>query len=209
MGLPCCLLDPSAVVVADASVLINLNATGHAPQILRALPNPVVLVDIVLAELNRGRANGKADADLTAKLVHAGLAQIVSLGEIGLIQFERLVIGSAAETLDDGEAATVAYATEVDAIVVIDERKANRICATRFPKLAISCSVDILAHPEIQKKLGRDQLSEAVFCALRDARMRVMPHHVEWVVELIGQDLASQCSSLPRSARALQHSTRA
>jgi predicted nucleic acid-binding protein len=200
---PSCLLDPSAVLVADTSAAINLNATGCAPQILRALPNRLVLVDVVVAELELGREKGRADAGLTGKLVDAGFVDIVKLGATGYQHFERLVIGHAIDTLDDGEAATVAYAAEVGATAVIDERKANRICATRFEKLATASTVDILAHAEIGKALGRENLANAVFSALRDARMRVLTHHLDWVLELIGRERASQCSSLPRSARTL------
>jgi predicted nucleic acid-binding protein len=206
MGHPSCLHDPSSVLVADASVVINMNATGRAPQILRAMRNPFVVTDVVLSELRAGRMTGRADADLTANLVKLGLVKSVPLGEAGLNVFEELVIGSAADTMDDGEAATLAYAMEAGAIAVIDERKANRIRAARFPKLDTACTIDLLAHPDILQALGRDQLADSIFRALKDARMRVMPKHVAWVVALIGEDLASQCASLPRAARTLKTS---
>ena len=62
-------------------------------------------------------------------------------------------------------------------------------------------SVDLLAHHAVEDALGRAALAEAVFLALRDARMRVLPHHIKWVKALIGQSRAQQCPSLPRSAR--------
>ena len=116
--------------------------------------------------------------------------------------FEQLVVGPAARTLDDGEAATIAYAVSVGGVPVIDERKATRICSELFPALRMACTVDVLAHPEIQKGLGGPGLADAVFNALHFGRMRVLPHHVAWVVDLIGIDRASLCSSLPHSVRA-------
>ena len=129
---------------------------------------------------------------------------MVSLGEIGLRHFEGLTIGPANETLDDGEAATLAYALETGAVPVIDEKKATRICAARFANIAPASSVDILAHIDVQKALGQDALATAAFTALQEARMRVLDHHFEWVVSLIGQDRASQCASLPRKIRKLR-----
>jgi hypothetical protein len=38
-------------LVVDASVVINLNASGSAAAILRAVPNPVLVVDVVTDEL--------------------------------------------------------------------------------------------------------------------------------------------------------------
>jgi predicted nucleic acid-binding protein len=196
-----CLLDPSAVLVADTSVAINLNASGSASKILRALPNKLVMVDLVSAELEMGRDKGRIDADLNKDLVEAGLINIVSLGSAGHKRFEELVIGRAGETLDDGEAGTLAYAAAFGATAIIDERKALRICAMRFSAVRTAVTVDIFAHPEIEKALGRAQLAEAVFQSLRDARMRVLENHVPWVLDLIGPDRAAQCTCLPRGAR--------
>ena len=54
--------------------------------------------------------------------------------------------GHGIETLDDGEAATIALAIEINGMPLIDERKANNICKDNFPTLEIGCSVDIFAH---------------------------------------------------------------
>jgi len=115
--------------------------------------------------------------------------------------FTSLVSGSAAETLDDGEAATIAYALEYSATVLIDERKANKICEQRFLELPTGCTVDLLAHDDIKAVLGRDCLADAVFNALYYGRMRILAHHAEWVVNLIGPERAGRCMSLPRSVR--------
>jgi predicted nucleic acid-binding protein len=201
MGSLTYLTDPSAFLVADASTVINLNATGCAQPIIQALPNRLVVVDVVPAELETGRHRGRRDSDLLLELVPAGLVNIVKLGNLAAQHFEDLVIGPAAATLDDGEAATIACAVELKGIALIDERKANRICARRFPDLRVGCTVDILTHPDVLRNLGREKLAGAVFNALRDGRMRVFPHHVAWVVELIGIDQAATCSSLPSSVR--------
>ncbi len=135
------------------------------------------------------------------ELVTAGVIDIVKLGEPAAECFESLVIGPAADTLDDGEAATIAYAMNLNAIAVIDERKANRICAQRFPELRLGSTVDILAHPNVRKRLGKDELAKAVFMALCDGRMRVFSQHLDWVVGLVGPVRAAICTSLPNSVR--------
>jgi predicted nucleic acid-binding protein len=189
------------VIVADASAVINLNATGCATEIITALPNRVAVVDLVTTELEQGRRRDRQDADLLNELVAVGLIEIVRLGEPAVPHFEELVIGPAARTLDDGEAATIAYAIAHDAIPLVDERKANRICAERFPELRVGCTVDIFTHPEMLQSLGREALADAVFNALNHGRMRVFPHHIEWVIGLIGTERAALCTSLPGSVR--------
>lgn len=205
MGSLTCLTDPAVLVVADASVIISLNASGCAADILRALPNRLAVVDVVPAELETGRARGHQDAGRMNDLVTAGLIDIVQLGDEAERHFEGLVVGPAAQTLDDGEAATIAYAVANSALPLIDERKANRICAARFPALRLGCTVDIFSHAKVREGLGKDVLAAAVFNALSQGRMRVLPHHVEWVVGLIGTERATLCTSLPNSARALPH----
>ena len=201
MGLLTCLTDPAALIAADSSTVINLNATGRAQEIIRAIPNRLVVVDIVSAELDEGRRRGRRDAESLSKLVSADLVEIVKLDDFAAPHFEKLVVGPAAMTLDDGEAATIAYANGCGAIAAIDERKATRICAQMFPDLRIGCTVDILAHPGVQQSLGKETLAEAVFKALYHGRMRVFPHHVEWVLGLIGPDQAVVCTSLPNAVR--------
>jgi predicted nucleic acid-binding protein len=201
MGLPTPLTDPAAIVVADASTVINLNATGCAREVIQAIPNKVVVLDAVASELHEGRRRGRRDADLLGELVAARVVEVVDLEDSSGIHFERLVVGAAAMTLDDGEAATIAYAYSHDAVAIIDERKATRLCAEMYPTLRVGSTVDILAHPSVEQRMGKRMLAEAVFNALQNGRMRVFPRNVEWVVKLIGQERAAGCPSLPNSVR--------
>ena len=201
MVCPSCLNDPTLLAVADTSVVINVNATQCAGTILDALPYRIAVVKEVALELEAGRRNGRNDADGLNALVGAGQVEIVHLGNDGIGHFARLVSGPAADTLDDGEAATIAYAMEHCATALIDERKANKICAKRFRALLTGCTVDLLAHSEIETALGRTGLAEAVFNALYYGRMRVPELHLDWIVTLIGQDRTGKCISLPRSIR--------
>ena len=189
------------LIIADTSVAINLNATDRALEILRALPFRVAIIDIVEAELQEDRRTGRRDAALLAELVTAQRISIVSLNDEALNLFGELVAGSAAETLDDGEAATIAYAATHGAVPVIDERKGRRIYNQRFGGLRLLSTAQLFMQPAVEAALGRDALRDAVFRSLQNARMRVLPDYVEWVVALIGIDRALQCPSLPKQAR--------
>jgi len=187
--------------VVGTSVAINLNATGCAAQILACLPSGLVITDIVGAELRQDRRSGRNDAVLLAALMEANLIRTVSLGMQGDSVFASLVVGPAADTLDDGEASSIAYAVEHAVRPAIDERKALRICAQRFPALRPLSTVDLLMDPAVAGSLGREILADAVFQALQTARMRVLPGWIDRVVRLIGVDRAAQCSSLPAHVR--------
>ena len=198
-----CLTDRAVPVVADTSVWINLNATKCVETILEALPNPFLVVSEVVLELKGGEQTGRDDAAAVDAWHASGHVQVVQLGGTGMQHFAGLVSGPVAQTLDDGEAATIAHALELKphAIPLIDERKANRICAARFAGLITGSTVDLLAQDDVRATLGCVRLADAVFNALHDGRMRVLPHHLKWVVGLIGLERARHCRSLPRSVR--------
>lgn len=186
------------VLVADASAIINLNSTAHAEKILRALPERLAVVDIVRSELEEGCGKGRRDAEKLDELVAKSLVDIVSLGDVGDAIFERLVAGSALSTVDDGEAATIAYAVEKTQGVVIDDGKARRICKEMFPGVRQQCSVEIFQKQNIMTALGHETLAVALTSALRSARMQVHPEHFDWVIRTIGKEAAASCTSIPR-----------
>jgi len=76
---------------------------------VQALGHKFVIVDFVQAELEMGKQNGRRDADLLNGLVADQLFELVQLDGAAMAHFESLVIGPAISTLDDGEAATIAY----------------------------------------------------------------------------------------------------
>ena len=188
-------------VVADTSVVINLNATGCSETLLAALPNQVLVAEQVVWELQDQRSRQHHDGEMLSDLVALDLIKVVALEEDGHQVFAELVSGAAAATLDDGEAATIAAALEQGGLAMIDERKALNICASRFDELHTATTVDLLRNPRIQETLPRDELAHAVFNAAYKARMRVQHHHGEWVLDLLGRKRASLCSSLNRILR--------
>ncbi len=201
MGSQSCLDGLDLPVAADTSVVINLIATRHAESILDTLPNRVLVVSQVSTELDCGRSRGRTNSLALDALADSGRVTIVNLDQQAAGTYMDLVSGTAVQTLGDGEAATIAYALKHKAVALIDERKANRICSQRFPELPTASTVDLLSHQDVQSSLTHDTLIEAAFNALHLGRMRVLPHHLTWVVDLIGPDRARQCPSLPASVR--------
>jgi predicted nucleic acid-binding protein len=197
------LSSSSTGFVVDTSAIININASQCGPQLLKALPLKLMVVDIAAAELETGRQKGRRDAAMLIDLRDAGLVDVVALGDGGEALFERLVVGPAHETLDDGEAATIAYAVEHSLGVVVDDSKARRMLREQFGHLIMSSSVELLQHPALASSLGKDGLAAAVLSALRTGRMRVLPEHISWVVDLIGDVDAASCPSLPKRSRVL------
>jgi predicted nucleic acid-binding protein len=195
------LFESLSAVVADTSVIINLIGTRYAADILRAFPSELVLVDAVKEDIERGRRRGREDADALRRLLSSRLLRVVSLNDLATSLFEQLIAGAAADTLDDGEAATIAYAVHSGTVALIDERKAHRLCAQRLPSLTVGTTIDLLAEPSISRALGHERLSEAVFNAFQVARMSILPRDEAWVEGILSPKRITLCGSLPRSMR--------
>lgn len=193
-------------MVADASVWINLVATGSAARILTALAQPVVITDVAFEELDRGRPKGRQAADEVTALLHMGLAEIVQMEAADEGLFLSLVSGPALETLDDGEAATLACAHRLGVCAMIDERKATSLAARRFPHLEVRSTADVLLAAAVRGSFDEAELAEVLFNALIGARMRAPEHLAQEIVRLLGDERAARCLSLPARLRPTRRS---
>ena len=124
----------------------NRRAAGRS-WIVSHTPKPTIIPSIALGELERGRDKGRsAHAGITS-LIAAGYVTVIDLPEEAEDVYLSLVAGRASQTLDDGEAATLALALHLGATALIDERKAISIAAARFPLLTVATMASLLpAH---------------------------------------------------------------
>ena len=201
MSLSSFLSNPRASLIADASVVINLNATSRAADIIKAVSKPFFVTENAEAELKAGSQKGYRDHEQLLELIDAGLVRRATLRAAGMAVYESLIDGSAKLTLDDGEAATIAYAKEISGIALIDERKARSLCSSQYPSLQLACTAEFLMHDAITLAIGIQAQADALTSALNGARMHVPSEHLERLCTMIGPDQAALCSSLPKIAR--------
>lgn len=186
--------DPSPLIL-DTSVLINLHASQHGGRILTAIPNDVIVPEIVATELGHETSKLNGEHVFLQSLAASGVVKIVPLTEEECEAYAALVSGSV--SLGDGEAATIAVAASRKCVPVIDERKGRLQAKTRCNGRMPGWSLDLFRHPRSIRELGEAQSSEAVYLALRDGRMRIHDDHCDHVVGLIGPGRALECNSLP------------
>ncbi|WP_394440044.1 hypothetical protein ACGGKE_03440 [Sphingobium naphthae] len=193
---------PEPPLVADASVWINLVAGGRAVDVLRTLASPTIIPSIALGELERGRDKGRTAYSGITPLIAAGYVAVVDLPESMEDTYLSLVAGRASQTLDDGEAATLALALHLGATALIDERKAIGIAAERFPDLTVATTTDFLLSAHARTVLDTETLAATLFASLTQARMRVPDHLLDEVCDCLGPDRVRLCLSLPARVRA-------
>jgi predicted nucleic acid-binding protein len=190
--------DPDAILIADASVVIGLNASGHARRIIELTERRIIVPENAGNELALGTQFGHDDGAQLDALVAARLVERMALDAVAMKIYEALIDGTYGNTLDDGEAATIAIAVRHGGVAVIDERKAQRMCAQHFPAIVQGCTAQWLLGAAA---LGRTAHAEAMLNALQKGRMRVPSEYLNDVVALIGSEVAGACPSLPRVVR--------
>lgn len=188
------LSENTAALALDTSVLINLHACRHGVEILAAIPNRIFVPHIVARELNHETSRRNGEEAFLQALAAAGNITLVDLSEEEFEMFFELT--SAASSLDDGEAATIAISRLRGLFPVIDERRGRRR-ANEIIGIEPAWSLDLLSHPNTTASLGANLSVDALFLALRDGRMRIPPESASEVVGIIGDDRARQCTCLP------------
>lgn len=185
-------------LVLDASVLINLLGTGIPKRILSCFQGRAWIEEHTFGEVTRHPISGVDLKHELDALVRNGLLKRGAMSADAFNVFLDLAANDIVGGLDDGEAASIAYAISFSstAIVVIDERKATRIFSQRWPHRTLIDTVTLLAQDCISRELEDEEFANACFSALRYARMRVTEDAAPWIAEVIGNERAAQCPSL-------------
>lgn len=141
------LSDALAPLVPDTSVLINLHACSLGEQVLRSIPNEIIVPDIVVAELEHETSYAKGDNGFIRNLISQGIIKVAHLDDAAYRVFEMLI--SSPGSLDDGEAATIAVAATQGLVAVIDERKGRARAEALMNGRSPAWSLDLLLHPAV------------------------------------------------------------
>jgi len=187
------LIDIVDPLVLDTSVLINLHACKYGERILRAVPNDIIIPEIVVGELEHETSRRNGEYSFLHTLMANGIVMLADLTDAEYEIFHELT--SVSPSLDDGEAATIAVAAARNFLPVIDERRgrARALVKARSP----AWSLDIFRHPMAATILGDQSTIDAIYLALRDGRMRIPLEAVEDVIALIGMERSRDCTCLP------------
>lgn len=171
--------------VADASVMINILATGEPLAVLDMFPGAVVSPPQALGEVKKCPIDGSHKQGLLLPLIEGGYLQEVELSEEALNIFLELVGAPPPNDLDDGEAAVIACAVAAGAGAIIDEAKGQRICREKYPHLRIWSSCDLFRFCLEEAKGEAEVVRHWINNARARARMRVPFHFKEWFSKLV------------------------
>jgi len=198
------LVDFRDPLVLDASVLVNLHACGSGKRILAALPNAMVVPEIVADELKHERSRRGGEYAFLDSISAAGLIMIESLADTEDVVFRKLIASS--PSIDDGEAATIAIAAYKRYLPVIDDRKGRTCAELTLEGRTPAWSLEAFRHPAVIEALGDEIAIRSLYFALRKGRMQIPHEALDEVIALIGEDRARDCTCLPKYRYRFGHS---
>lgn len=166
---------PAGPLVLDASVLFNLLGTGRPQELLKALGVPCLVEERTAAEVRRMPGERTESAPLRP-LFDDGCLTLCRMTTQGYETYLSLLSGPSTDTLDDGESAAIAMAVTGAGSVVLDDKKARRILAARFPGCTSGTSLSLLVEAAHRAAWSEQQLLHAISRAREISRMAVVPH---------------------------------
>ena len=193
---PSLMTDEHRVLVLDASAAINILGSGRPLDLLRALDRQILIEETALREVKRDPVTGQPADGVIQSLTSMGALQVTTMSGPTFNDFLGMVGAHPPDDLGDGEAATIAYAIEIGAVAVIDDKKAIRIASQKNPLVPVLQSFDLFVSELLRHQLGEVAVSDLLYSALKHARMRVPKSHHAWTIELLGEDRAINCPSL-------------
>lgn len=198
MILPSILPDSPVSIVLDASAAINFLGTGIAGKLLEHCGCHILMESRAFKEVKRHPLPDRDSAHELKDLVGTHVLQIVEMDEKAHEVFYDLTSRDLSGGLDDGEAATIAFALigSAHAVPVLDERKAINLVQKKWPERATINTLDILFDSRVRENFEEHVFADAIYSSLQFARMRVPKPYRDKVITLIGQDRARNCPCL-------------
>lgn len=172
------------ILVLDASPTFNILGSGSPELILAALSGLCVIEERTLQEVQRNPFDNSAAAPVIEKLIARGHLKAMRMGSTAYEQYLELVAADSTNALGHGESAALAYANEIEAIVVLDDRKARRIGKIRYPGCEQCTSIELFRRASKAGAISRRQTAELLRLAISNARMHVWPEDRKWLTEL-------------------------
>lgn len=171
------------ILITDASVLINLVASGAAGDILSGCGMEFKVCPDVIREVKilRDRETGEEHAIDLEPFFEAGMLERIEPQTD--LEFELLIDYSALLGAGDGEAMCFALAESRGHPIAIDDERAIRRAKKRNPHFKILGTLEILILWQERNEMADDRMGQLLKSIFRFARFRPAashPHYGWW-----------------------------
>jgi predicted nucleic acid-binding protein len=181
-------LDPEksggSPLVIDTSAVINILGCGAGRSLLRSLGRTCIVEERVLGKLTYHPIALRDAHQEIQDLVREGLLNVVRMDDDDYELFLELSASSGHPGLGVGESAAIAIAARRGHFLVLDDRKARRRTATRYPELRLITSAALFLEAANAGGLSIQEARAFFTCAINNAGMCILKEERSLVVHL-------------------------
>lgn len=187
-------------IVLDASVLINILATGRAATILANLDRKILITSQAYNEVLRDPFTA-GEASETIKPMEA--ANLISRRNLSgrSKQLYEILSNPAEHNLDSGEAATIGFCDQHKLIAAIDERKGTKVAIQNSNVPLTVRSLDLLAYKNVIESFTIAEYRQALQNAGRLGRMYFPIEWGHWAENILEETVARTLPGLKKFYR--------
>jgi predicted nucleic acid-binding protein len=175
-----------AALVLDTSAVINILGCGRSELLLRSLRRPCVVEERVLAELTHHPIPLKDAQAEIAHLNHEGLITVDRMSDEDYEVFLEIAAASGRPCLGIGESAAIALAANPKTrhALVLDDQKARKQAAAKFPAIEVISSVRVFLEAGRTGGLDQGETRDLFVAAIDNASMCVLKEEHDLVLHL-------------------------
>lgn len=153
-------------LVLDASVAINLLATGEPWAILSALGYRALAPEQVLDEVVRCPITRRRYDEVKHPFKISPNVEVVALAGSEVDDFVAI-----AQSVGDGEAASIAVALARGLPLALDDRRARAVALARAPTARLLWTMDLLYDRALRAAYSEREIEDFIASAIKHARM--------------------------------------
>ena len=175
-----------AALVLDTSAVINILGCGRSELLLRSLGRQCVVEERVLAELTHHPIPLNDAKTEIEHLKHEGLITVDQMSDEDYEVFLEIAAASGRPGLGIGESAAIALAANPKTrhSLVLDDRKARKQIAAKFPAIEVISSVRLLLEAGRTGGLSLGETRDLFVAAIDNASMCVLKEERDLVLHL-------------------------
>lgn len=167
------LSESSEEIVIDASVLINLMATGNIEAVLKNLKHSVVITDQAYMEVRRDPLTNRAASEVIQPLEKQRLLIRRDVGAGQAQNIFNYLTNELPVVLGEGEAATIGICQSLSLTAVIDELEGRKMAQEYWNISKVNGTLDLLGADNMRSKFSHLEYQKLILNAAQFGQMYI------------------------------------
>jgi predicted nucleic acid-binding protein len=163
-------------LVLDTSAVINLLACGAAVRVLTSCGAQCVVASDVIDEVKYHPIEGRNAKEEVSDLITIGLLRVDELSDAQYQVYVDLRGAPKPDALGVGESASIALAAGRGLRILLDDKKARRICTSKYSSIVICTSFELFTTAAKRGAWPASELRQIICTSNQSGRLAILAH---------------------------------